>query len=65
MKNKIKEFRKIRNLTQEELAQSMEVTRQTIISLENGKYDASLKLAYKIASFFEVSIEEIFLFQED
>ncbi|MBU3849883.1 MAG: helix-turn-helix transcriptional regulator [Candidatus Treponema excrementipullorum] len=65
MKNKIKEFRKIRNLTQEELAQAMEVTRQTIISLENGKYDASLKLAYKIASFFEVSIEEIFLFQED
>ena len=52
MKNKIKEFRKIRNLTQEELAQAMEVTRQTIISLENGKYDASLKLAYKIASFF-------------
>ena len=46
-------------------AQAMEVTRQTIISLENGKYDASLKLAYKIASFFEVSIEEIFLFQED
>ena len=65
MKNKIKEFRKIRNLTQEELAQAMEVTRQTIISLENGKYDAYLKLAYKIASFFEVSIEEIFLFQED
>ena len=65
MKNKIKEFRKIRNLTQEELAQAMEVTRQTIISLENGKYDASLKIAYKIASFFEVSIEEIFLFQED
>lgn len=65
MKNKIKEFRKIRNLTQEELAQAMEVTRQTIISLENGKYDASLKLAYKIASFFEVSIEEIFLFQEN
>ena len=65
MKNKIKEFRKIRNLTQEELAQAMEVTRQTIISLENGKYDASLKLAYKIASFFEGSIEEIFLFQED
>ena len=65
MKNKIKEFRKIRNLTQEELAQAMEVTRQTIISLENGKYDASLKLAYKIASFFEVSIEEIFLFQGD
>lgn len=65
MKNKIKEFRKIRNLTQEELAQAMEVTRQTVISLENGKYDASLKLAYKIASFFEVSIEEIFLFQED
>lgn len=65
MKNKIKEFRKIRNLTQEELAQAMEVTRQTIIFLENGKYDASLKLAYKIASFFEVSIEEIFLFQED
>lgn len=65
MKNKIKEFRKIRNLTQEDLAQAMEVTRQTIISLENGKYDASLKLAYKIASFFEVPIEEIFLFQED
>lgn len=65
MKNKIKEFRKINNLTQEELAQAMEVTRQTIISLENGKYDASLKLAYKIASYFNVTIEEIFLFRED
>lgn len=48
-------------LTQEELAKKLEVTRQTIISLENDKYDPSLKLAFKIAEFFDVKIEEIFI----
>ena len=52
-------------LTQEELADAVEVTRQTIISLENGRYNASLLLAHKIAKYFGSSIEEIFLFEEE
>ena len=51
--------------TQEELADAVEVTRQTIISLENGRYNASLLLAHKIAKYFGSSIEEIFLFEEE
>ena len=51
--------------TQEELAEKLEVTRQTIISLEKGRYNASLLLAHKIASFFNLRIEEVFLFEED
>lgn len=65
MKNKIKELRKVRCTTQEELANAVDVTRQTIISLENGKYNASLQLAYKIAKYFETSIEDVFIFEED
>ncbi len=65
MKNKIKELRKARCTTQEELANTVDVTRQTIISLENGKYNASLQLAYKIAKYFETSIEDVFIFEED
>ena len=65
MDNRIKEWRKRNNVTQEELAKGVEVTRQTIISLENGKYNASLQLAYKIARYFGVTIEEIFIFEED
>lgn len=65
MKNKIKDLRKQNNMTQDELAGAVGVTRQTIISLENGKYNASLQLAHKIAVYFEKKIEEIFLFEED
>ena len=61
LNNRIKEFRKANGVTQEDLANTLEVTRQTIISLENGKYNASLQLAYKIAKYFNVTIEEIFI----
>lgn len=65
MHTKIQEFRKARKVTQNELADAVNVTRQTIISLENGKYNASLVLAHKIAQFFRVPIEELFLFDEE
>ncbi len=65
MNNKIREMRRLKNITQDELAAAVSVTRQTIISLENGKYNASLALAHKLAVFFKVSIEELFLFEED
>ncbi|MBQ6933947.1 MAG: helix-turn-helix transcriptional regulator [Clostridia bacterium] len=65
MNNIIKELRKQNKTTQDELANSVGVTRQTIISLENGKYNASLQLAYKIARFFGKTIEEVFMFEEE
>lgn len=65
MDNKIKDLRKENSVTQEDLASAVGVTRQTIISLENGKYNASLQLAYKIAKYFNTTIEEVFLFEED
>lgn len=65
MKNRIQEVRKERRVTQEELGAAVGVTRQTIISLENGKYNASLQLAFRLSRFFELSIEELFLFEED
>lgn len=65
MKNRIAELRKTRKETQEELANSVGVTRQTIISLENGKYVASLPLAFKIAKHFETTIENIFEEEEE
>ena len=65
MKNRIKELRKERRISQEELATAVNVTRQTIISLENGKYNATLILAHDIAVYFGKTIEEIFLFEED
>lgn len=65
MKTRIMEFRKERRVTQEELADAVNVTRQTIISLENGKYKASLVLAHKIAQYFGVAIEEMFLFDKE
>lgn len=65
MVNKIKQLRKEKNVTQEDLANAVKVTRQTIISLENGKYNASLLLAYKIANFFNTNIENVFVFEED
>ena len=64
MTNRIAQLRKERKLSQAELADAVEVTRQTIISLESGRYYASLLLAYKIARYFELTIEEVFLFEE-
>ena len=65
MNNKIREMRKEQKVTQDDLASAVGVTRQTIISLENGKYNASLQLAHKIASYFSLTIEEIFIFEEE
>ena len=65
MKTKIAELRKQRKLSQEELALAVGVTRQTITSLEVGKYTASLVLGYKIAKYFGLSIEEVFDFSEE
>ena len=62
---RIAELRKARRISQAELADAVVVTRQTIISLENGRYNASLLLAHKIAKYFGSSIEEIFLFEEE
>ena len=64
MKNRIHELRKERKVTQMEMAEAVDVTRQTIISLENGKYNASLVLAHKIAQYFQLAIEDIFIFEE-
>ena len=65
MKTRIQELRKQNKVTQEELASALGVTRQTIISLENGKYNASLVLAHKLARYFSCTIEDIFLFDEE
>ena len=65
MQTKIQELRKERKITQNELADAVNVTRQTVISLENGRYKASLVLAHKIAQFFGVTIEEIFIFDQE
>ena len=64
MNNRIKELRKQKKITQDELAKAVEVTRQTIISLENGKYNASLQLAYKISRYFGTNIEDVFIFED-
>ena len=65
MKNRIEEVRKEKGIRQEEFAKLLGVSRQTISSLETGRYNPSILLAYKIAHFFEMSIEEVFLFDED
>nr|WP_297279108.1 helix-turn-helix transcriptional regulator [uncultured Butyricicoccus sp.] len=65
MKNRIQELRTMHRITQQELADAVSVTRQTIISLENGRYNASLLLAHKIARYFNTTIENIFLFEEE
>ena len=65
MKNTLEEFRKQRGIKQEELAAALEVSRQTISSLESGRYNPSILLAYKIARFFGTSIEEIFIYEEE
>lgn len=63
MKNRIEEIRKGRGIRQEEFAKSMGVSRQTISSLENGRYNPSILLAYKIAKYFGMMIEEVFIFE--
>lgn len=65
MTNRIAELRKARRVTQEELADAVGVTRQTIISLEGGRYNASLLLARKLSRYFDLTIEELFIFKED
>lgn len=65
MKNRITELRKARGWTQEDLADRVGVTRQTIISLENGRYNASLLLAHKLSTAFGSAIEDVFIFEED
>lgn len=65
MKNRLAEIREERGLKQDELARDLRVSRQTISSLENGKYNPSILLAFKIARYFEKSIEDIFLYEED
>ncbi|MDU4410457.1 MAG: helix-turn-helix transcriptional regulator [Streptococcus sp.] len=65
METKIQELRKANKMSQAELADEMGVARQTIISLEKGRYNASLELAFKIARYFGKTIEEVFIFEED
>ncbi len=65
MKNRIEEIRKEKGIRQEDFAKEMGVSRQTISSLENGRYNPSIMLAYKIAKFFGMTIEEVFIFEEE
>lgn len=65
LENRIQDLRKAHKLSQAELADLMGVTRQTIISLEKGRYNASLELAFNLASYFNCLIEDIFLYQKD
>ena len=65
MKNRLEELRKQRGIKQEELANALEVSRQTIGSLENGRYNPSIQLAFKIAKYFNMSSEEIFIYEEE
>lgn len=65
MKNRLEALRKERGIRQEELAAALEVSRQTISSLEKGRYNPSIILAFKIAHYFNLSIEDIFIYQEE
>ena len=65
LKNRLEELRKQRGIKQEDLATALEVSRQTIGSLENGRYNPSIILAFKIARYFQMSIEEIFIYEEE
>lgn len=65
LKNRLEELRKNRGINQEELAAVLGVSRQTIGSLENGRYNPSILLAFKIARYFQMNIEEIFIYEED
>ncbi|WP_455910192.1 helix-turn-helix transcriptional regulator [Dysosmobacter welbionis] len=65
MKNRLEALRKARGIKQEELAEALEVSRQTIGSLENGRYNPSILLAFKLARYFDTTIEDIFIYEED
>lgn len=65
MKNRLEELRKKRGIRQEELAEALEVSRQTVGSLENGRYNPSIILAFKIAKYFDMTIEEIFIYEKE
>ena len=65
MKNKIENIRKEQGILQDEMAKALGVSRQTISSLENGRYNPSITLAYKIAKYFRMTIEEVFVFEEE
>ena len=65
MKNRLEELRKQRGIKQEDLARNLKVSRQTIGSLENGRYNPSILLAFKIARYFETTIEDIFIYDEE
>ena len=65
MKNRLEEIRRERGIKQEELAAALEVSRQTIGSLENGRYNPSITLAFKLARYFDMSIEDIFIYEEE
>jgi putative transcriptional regulator len=64
MKNRLKVYRAMQNMTQEDLAEKAQVTRQTIISIESGKYEPSIQLSFKLAKIFGVHIEDIFIYEE-
>ena len=64
MKNRLEELRRERGINQDELARALRVSRQTIGSLENGRYNPSITLAFKIARYFGLSIEEVFIYEE-
>ena len=65
MKNRIESIRKQRGILQEEFAKALGVSRQTISSLENGRYNPSILLAHKIAKYFGLTIEDVFIFEEE
>lgn len=65
MKNRLEEIRKQRGIRQEELASALRVSRQTIGSLENGRYNPSITLAFKLARYFDMAIEDIFIYEEE
>lgn len=65
MKNRLEEIRKKKGIRQEDLAEALEVSRQTIGSLENGRYNPSINLAFKIARYFEMRVEDIFIYEEE
>lgn len=65
MKNRLEEYRLAKGMKQEELAAAMKVSRQTISSLENGRYNPSILLAMKLARYFQVTVEEMFIYEEE
>ena len=65
MKNRLEEIRKQKGIKQEELAEAMKISRQTISSLENGRYNPSVILAIKLARYFEMKVEDIFIYEEE